>query len=110
MPASVSLSKMGIWPTLAETFQDFSRKDIIVRETSGADVNQRALDRANGMERTSSGSYDQYLFGGITAGKSMDWVINGNFVARDNITQTTDGKRGILTMHLHAGNILDSSV
>lgn len=110
MPASISLNTTALWPSLAETLAENSRKRVLVRETAGADVLPRTLDRANGMERTGTGDYDQYLFGGIVAGKGMDWAVNGNFVARDAIAQTFDCRRGMLTVHLGAGNILDTSI
>lgn len=110
MPASISLGNTALWPTLAETFQENSRDRILMREYAGADVLSRTLDRANGMERTGAGDYNQHLFGGIVAGKGMDFAINGNFIARDAIAQTFDCNRGMLTLHLGAGNILDTSI
>jgi hypothetical protein len=82
---------------------------VLLRETAGADVLLRTLDRATGMERTGAADYDQYFFGGIVAGKGMDFAINNNFIARDAIAQTYDCNRGMLTLHLGAGNILDIS-
>ena len=110
MPAVLSLNSTAIWPTLAETFQENSRERILMREYAGADVMPRTLDRANGMERTGAGNYDQHLFGGIVAGKGMDFAINNNFIARDANAQTYDCNRGMLTLHLGAGNILDTSI
>lgn len=110
MPATVARNDTALWPTLDKTFQDFSRKRILLRETAGADVMPRTLDRANGMDRTGAGDYNRYLFGGIVAGKRMDWLINGNVIARDAIAQTFDCKRGMLTLHLGAANILDTSI
>jgi len=110
MPASFSVNDTSLWPTLGETLQEMSRPKVITRETMGASVMARTLDRQGGMERTGAASRDQYLFGGVVAGKSMDRVISGNYVPRDAIVQSSDMRRGMLTGHLSPGNIIDTSV
>ena len=110
MALSFSVSDTRLWPSLAQTMEELSRKKALNRDTFGADVMARTMDRMNGMERTGAVDVDQMLFGGIVAGDNMDYVINGNFVPRDAITQTTDAARGMLTLHLGTGHLLDSQV
>lgn len=108
MAAIISIRDTALWPTLGETLQELSRNKTLTRETAGADVLPRTMDRANGMWRTGPPDVDQLLFGGIVAGKEMDWINYGNMVPRDAIDQTTDARRGMLTLHLGNGAILDS--
>lgn len=110
MPASFSVNDTALWPTLGETLEDLSRPRVITRESMGASRMARTLDRQGGMERTGAPSRAQYLFGGIVAGKDMDWAASGNFVPRDAIMQTGDVRRGTLTAHLGPGTILDTSI
>lgn len=108
MPATFSLSEKKIWPTLGQTLEELSRKKTHSRDTLGADALPRTLDRMNGMWRSGAESPTQALFGGIVAGKDMDWVLSGNVVPRDAVLQRTDAQRGLLTMHLGGGLLLDS--
>lgn len=108
MAATYSLTESRLWPTLAQTLDEYSRKKALNRDSFGADVATRSMDRMNGMERTGAVSVDQALFGGIVAGDNMDYVINGNFMSRDAILQVTDARRGMLTMHLGTGMLLDT--
>lgn len=110
MPSIVSLNDATLWPTLGETLADLSRSKVHARETMGASCMARTLDRANGMERTGAPPRDQALFGGVVAGKGMDWVETGNFLPRDVIMQTDDLRRGMLTLQLNTGNILNTSI
>ena len=110
MPASFSVNDTALWPTLGETLEELSRRRYLNRETMGASVMARTLDRQGGMERTGAALRDQALFGGIVAGKNMDWTESGNFMPRDAIMQTDDLRRGMLTLHQTAGTILDASV
>lgn len=110
MPASFSVNNKAVWPTLGETLEELSRRKLHTRETMGAAVMARTLDRESGMERTGAPSRDQALFGGIIAGKGMDWVATGNYVPRDAIRQTDELRRGTLTLHLGIGSILDTSI
>ena len=110
MPETYSLTSTRLWPTLGQTLEEYSRKRALTRESFGAGVAPRSLDRMNGMERTGAPGTNQALFGGIVAGDNMDHVINGNFMPRDAILQTTDIKRGSLTPFLDTGILLDTQV
>ena len=110
MPVAIDVNSTQIWPTLAEVLAEQSRDKIITRETMGADVLPRTLDRMNGMERTGAPDEVQRLFGGIVASDNMDWVIAGNTVARDAITPADDLHRGMQTLHLGTGHILNTSI
>ena len=110
MAGSISLTDTTILPTLGQTFAEMNREKHLTRETVGAGVFVRSLDRMNGMERTGAPSYDQFLFGGIAVGKSMDWHISGNYVPRDAFVQTQDLHRGMQTLHMGTGHVLDTSV
>ena len=110
MPRTYSLTETRLWPTLAQTMDELTRHKALNRDSFGAGVAARSLDRGNGMERTGAPDVNQAIFGGIVAGKSMDWAVNGNFMPRDAILQTTDAKRGSLTLHLDTGILLDTQV
>ena len=105
---SFSVTDTQLWPSLARTLEDLSRHKAHVRETVGADVFPRTLDRMNGMERTGAEPIRQRLFGGIVAGDGMDQVASGAFVPRDAMWMNTDANRGMLTLHLGIGLVLDS--
>ena len=108
MPRTYSYDETRLWPTLAQTMDDLTRQKALNRDSFGAGVNARSLDRMSGMERTGAPDTNQALFGGIVAGKSMDFAINGNFMPRDAIMQTADANRGTLTLHLGTGTLLDT--
>lgn len=110
MAASFSIRETGLWPTLGQTLADLSRAKDLNRETLGAGVYARSLDRGNGMERTGAHPVDQELFGGIVAGKGMDSINTGNMVPRDAVTQTYDAQRGMQTMHMGGGMFIDTFV
>ena len=109
MPAAISLDDTRLWPSLGEQFAEFSRDRIITREAMGASVAARTLDRGNGMERTGAVDNDQRLFGGIVAGKSMDWTITGHILPRDAFMQSDDISRGMQVLHMSTGHILDTT-
>ena len=108
MPSSLHVKDTALWPTLGQTFADLSRHKILSRETIGAGVAIRSLDRANGMERTGAADYDQRLFGGSVSGNRLDILSAGSIVPRDAMEQTFDARRGMQTMHLNGGYILDT--
>ena len=110
MPAAISVNSTQLWPTLAETLADLSREKTLTRETVGASALPRTLDRKNGMERTGAADETQTMFGGIVAGKNMDWTISGNFVPRDAFMQMDDLNRGMQTLHMGTGYILNTSI
>ena len=108
MPSSFSVNDTALWPTLGETLAELSRQKILTRETVGASVLARSLDRANGMERTGAADYNQRVFGGSVSGNWLDVPGGGNLVPRDVMRQTWDEGRGMLTMHLNGGSLLDT--
>lgn len=110
MPGAISVNDTKLWPTMAESFARFSSEGTMTRETMGASTYARTLDRGNGMDRTGAPDYDRELFGGIVAGKSMDWAITGGYVPRDAFTQTSDLHRGMQTLHMGTGYILNTSI
>lgn len=110
MPRTYSLTETRLWPTLAQTMDELTRQKALNRDSFGAGVAPRSLDRMNGMERTGAPDVNQAIFGGIVAGDNMDYVINGNFMPRDAILQTADARRGMLTLHLDTGILLDTQV
>ncbi|GHV53930.1 hypothetical protein FACS1894206_05620 [Deltaproteobacteria bacterium] len=110
MPASFSVNSTQLWPTLGESLAELVRPKHLVRATTGASASARTLDRAGGMERTGAAPLEQDIFGGIVAGKKMDWTMSGNYVARDVISRADDLRRGMITLHLGRGNILDTSL
>lgn len=110
MSAAISVNSTQLWPTLGETFAEFSRERVLTRETVGTDALPRTLDRMNGMERTGAADNNQRLFGGIVAGDSVDWSTAGHFLPRDAFTQTDDLHRGMQVLHMGVGGILNTSV
>lgn len=110
MPVGIAVNNTQLWPTLAESLADLSRAKILMRETLGADAFPRTLDRGNGTERSGAADETQRLFGGIVAGKNMDWTISGNFLPRDAFSQTDDLHRGMQTLHMGTGHILNTSI
>ena len=110
MPGAIAVTDTKLWPTLAQSFARLSSEATLTRETMGAASYPRTLDRMNGMERTGAADHDQFLFGGIVAGKSMDWSITGGYVPRDAFTQVSDLNRGMQTLHLGTGHILNTSI
>ncbi len=109
MPAAVNINSTRLWPTLGETLADLSRKKNLTREVLGTGTIARTLDRGNGMERMGAADNTQGIFGGIVAGKNMDWAIAGNVVPRDAFSQTDDLMRGLQTLHMASGHILNTS-
>jgi len=109
MPAAINVNSTRIWPTLGETLADLSRERTLTRETLGTSAIARTLDRANGMVRTGAADNAQTLYGGIVAGKNMDWAANGNVVPRDAFSQTDDLMRGLQTLHMGSGRLLNTS-
>ncbi len=109
MPAAIALNSTKLWPTLAESLAELSREKTLTRETLGASALPRTLDRMNGMERTGAPDTGQHLFGGIVAG-NMDWTISGGFLPRDAFMRTADLQRGMQTVHMGTGYILNTSV
>lgn len=110
MDGSISLNDTSLWPTLGETLEEFSRKKVLTRETAGAGVYMRTLDRAGGMERTGAAPLDQFLFGGIVAGRGIDWASYGNITARDVTERVYDAQTATLTVDTASGSIINSFV
>ena len=110
MPGAIAVNDTKLWPTLAQGFARLSSEATLTRETMGAAAYPRTLDRMNGMDRTGAADHGQHLFGGIVAGKSMDWTITGGYVPRDAFVMTADCNRGMQTLHMGTGYILNTSV
>lgn len=110
MRGYISVNDTSLWPTLGETLEELSRKKVLTRETAGADVYMRTLDRAGGMERTGAAPVDQLLFGGIVAGKGMDWASYGNVTARDVTERVYDAQTAALTVNTASGSIINSFI
>lgn len=103
MPVSRDINSTALWPGLAETLAEGARPRVLLRETAGADVMMRTLDRAGGMERTGADDYERRVFNGSAAGRSAD-LAAGEAVARN-----LDAAREVRTAHLGVGAILDTS-
>ena len=110
MSGVIAVNDTKLWPSLAQSLARLSSRGTLTRETMGASSYPRTLDRMNGMERTGAADYTQSLFGGIVAGKSMDWTITGASVPRDAFAMTSDCNRGMQTLHMGTGHILNTSV
>ncbi len=102
------MTDMSLWPTLGQTVADLARNEQLSRETLNAGVYVRSLDRANGMERTGAYTIDQAVYGGSVAwGPYLDTINAGTVAPRDAVTQTFDAQRGMQTLHMGTGHILD---
>ena len=110
MPGAIAVNDTTLWPTMAQSFARFSSEGTLTRETMGASTFARSLDRMNGMDRTGAADYDQHMFGGIVAGKNMDWTITGGYVPRDAFVQVSDLNRGMQTLHMGTGYILNTAI
>ncbi len=103
------MTDTSLWPTLGQTIADLARNEQLNRETLNAGVYARSLDRANGMERTGSHTIDQAVYGGSVAwGPFLDTINAGTVVPRDAVMQTFDAQRGMQTLHMGTGAILDA--
>ena len=108
MASSLAVTDTSLWPTMGQTLASLSRHESLNRETLGAGVYVRSLDRHNGMERTGAHPFDQELFGGMVAGTHLDTINAASLVPRDAITNTMDAQRGMQTMHMGTGHLLDT--
>ena len=108
MATSFAITESSLWPTLGQTLSRLAHHEILNRETLGAGVYARSLDRGNGMERTGAHPVDQELFGGAVAGSHLDTIASASATPRDAIINTTDAQRGMQTMHMGVGHLLDA--
>lgn len=108
MATSFSFSETSLWPPLGQTVADLAQHQALERETMGAGVIARTLDRMNGLETTGAPSITQNTFGGMVAGNFLDTIPAGSLGPRDAVAQIYDVQRGLMTVHTGNGILVDS--
>lgn len=107
MASSFSVRDTSLWPTLGQTIADLAHAEVINRETLGAGVMARSMDRMNGMAMTGAPSVVEDIFGGMVAGRYLDTLSAGPMSPRDAVEQTYDVQRGMMTLYTGNGGIID---
>ena len=108
MATSISLTDTSLWPTLGQTIADLARHETVNRETMGAGIVARSLDRMNGLESTGAAPVEQEVYGGIVAGGYLDTINTGCMGPRDAVVQNYDSQRGMLTLFMGRGALIDN--
>ena len=104
---SYILNDTRLWPTLGRTIADGARHVLQERETVGAGVFIRTLDRANGMETTGPASIEQTLYGGMVAGRFLDTLAEGTHGPRDAVGMNHELVSGVFVVPAGVGGLVD---
>ena len=107
MATSFSIRDTSLWPTLGQTIADLAHAEVINRETMGAGIIARSLDRMNGMDTTGPPTVSQQTYGGMVAGNALNTISSGALAPRDAVEQTYDVQRGMMTLYTGNGGIID---
>ena len=108
MPSlSYILGDTRLWPTLGQTIADGARHVLQERETVGAGVFVRTLDRANGMDTTGPASIAQSMYGGMVAGNFLDTLAAGTHGPRDSVGMTHELVCGVDVVQTGVGFLVD---